>query len=1137
MARIFLSHSSQNNAAAIALHDWIIKGGWDDRPFLDLDPQRGIAAGERWERALHEEASRCEAVLFLVSRAWLSSEWCLKEFHLALKLNKRLFGVLIDDLPLSDLPPPLTTTWQTVNLASGADHELFRTCLPDLSQEAHVTFSRMGLARLKAGLDKAGLDPRFFIWPPEKEPDRSPYPGLRPLEAEDAGIFFGRDASMVVILDRLRGLREAAPPRLLAILGASGAGKSSFLRAGLIPRLARDDTNFLPLPIIRPETAVITGVTGLIHSIQAAFHACGHPCNRADITHAINGGACQLLPLLNRLAEHVRAPEMSGTPAAALPSLVVAIDQGEELFLAEGAKEAQDFLMLLKELTLASAPNLIALLTIRSDSYERLQTAKALEGVRQEIFALPPMLRGAYQTIIEGPALRLQDSKRPLKIEPPLIQALLTDIETGSGKDALPLLAFTLERLYREYGADGDLLAMEYNALGGIKGSIQAAVDAALKAADADPTIPKDSSERLVLLRNAFIPALAGIDRETHEARRRVARRSEIPEKARGLIKCLVDVHLLTTDTPPGASEPIIEPSHETLLRQWDALQGWLQEDAGALLMLDGIQQAAHDWDDHDRASDWLGHSAGRLEDAERLREREDFARFLGPVEQDYIQACRDQENERRDRELAEARKVLFATDAISRIAASTAGETFRLLASAISSLKNVSRRNDLWEVSQAEVYLDISRSYLAVSNQTAARTALDEGQEVLNRLAPGRESDPRIRVLRATAEELSGDIDWGTGKKPRNSYQTALQIIEPLGDDDVAKIRGRILRKLANLALKQNLAREQDLEPEDQGRTQDRLAEAENRLSGAQLAVARTHDLEEQAAVRESLAELARQRGHIADAVSLQDEAAMMFAQAVKAEPENVLLVLNRAVSLQRLGDLQSQVDPAKAVHTYSSSLAIIESISDAVPNSFLALSVADLARHGLRLLAERGFQASDASRRAALDTALDNEFARGIGRFQFGLAPADIGRLLGMAIKSADDLVHSGEHGARNVRYVWKSLRELDRAEFRAFHGDVPCLVECGYALFLFNQDKLFTISVRFVGDMKGRRIPCSERKDVLQRFASHLDVVPSGSASERRFHRETTWVAIRGTMVVQEFPDNHDDNTLVMIDLMQR
>ncbi len=69
---------------------------------------------------------------------------------------------------------------------------------------------------------------------------------------------------IVEALDRLRGLREATPPRLLVILGASGAGKSSFLRAGLLPRLSRDDRNFLPLPVIRPERAAINGETGLL---------------------------------------------------------------------------------------------------------------------------------------------------------------------------------------------------------------------------------------------------------------------------------------------------------------------------------------------------------------------------------------------------------------------------------------------------------------------------------------------------------------------------------------------------------------------------------------------------------------------------------------------------------------------------------------------------------------------------------------------------------------------------------------------------------------------------------------------------------------------------------------------------------
>ena len=111
---------------------------------------------------------------------------------------------------------------------------------------AHRAISQSGLSRLKRGLEKAGLDPTFFAWPPEAELDRAPYRGLKALEAEDAGIFFGRDAPIVEAIDRLRGIRAGAAPRLMAILGASGAGKSSFLRAGLLPRLNRDDAQFIP---------------------------------------------------------------------------------------------------------------------------------------------------------------------------------------------------------------------------------------------------------------------------------------------------------------------------------------------------------------------------------------------------------------------------------------------------------------------------------------------------------------------------------------------------------------------------------------------------------------------------------------------------------------------------------------------------------------------------------------------------------------------------------------------------------------------------------------------------------------------------------------------------------------------------
>jgi hypothetical protein len=238
-----------NNAEAVALSDWLEREGWKDEIFLDLDPNRGIAAGERWERCLREAANRCEAVLFLVSKAWIASAWCRRELSLAYHFNKRLFGVLIEDLAVSEVPQDLSGDWQLVRLASGRDHVELRAVLPVTHEEVHVNFSAEGLQRLKHGLEQAGLDAKHFAWPPSSDPIRPPYRGLRPLEADDAGIFFGRDAPVINALDRLRGMREAAPPRLLVILGASGSGKSSFLRAGLLPRLKRDDRNFLPLPI------------------------------------------------------------------------------------------------------------------------------------------------------------------------------------------------------------------------------------------------------------------------------------------------------------------------------------------------------------------------------------------------------------------------------------------------------------------------------------------------------------------------------------------------------------------------------------------------------------------------------------------------------------------------------------------------------------------------------------------------------------------------------------------------------------------------------------------------------------------------------------------------------------------------
>ena len=117
--------------------------------------------------------------------------------------------------------------------------------------------------------------------------------------------------------------------------------------------------------------------------------------------------------------------------------------------------------------------------------------------MRQDMLSLPPMPKGSYAEVVKGPARRLRRPARSLDIEDGLVDALLADIEAGGAKDALPLLAFTLERLYGEYHSGGTLKLAHYEALGRMKGSIEAAVERALKAADADPAIPRTAPRGL----------------------------------------------------------------------------------------------------------------------------------------------------------------------------------------------------------------------------------------------------------------------------------------------------------------------------------------------------------------------------------------------------------------------------------------------------------------------------------------------------------------------------------------------------------------------------------------------------------------------------------------------------------------
>lgn len=678
MSYLFLSHSSKNDFESLAIKEWLIQQGWNDI-FLDLDPEDGILAGQRWERALHEAANRCDAVIFCVSQHWIDSKWCRKEFRLAHRLNKKMIGLLIEDIPVDNLPEELTETWQLVNLASGNDHEVSKVTHPITGKEQHIHFSVSGLIRLKAGLVKAGLDPLFYEWPPANDLSRSPYRGMAPLEAVDAGIFFGRAGPTNELLSKLREMRSKPSPGFMVILGASGAGKSSFLRAGILPRLSRDERHFLTLPIIRPEHSVLWGESGLLSALDKVASELQLKITRASIRKSIestivrsdqdekaavpatadNVDITSMVNLLNELAEHASVKDLEQEGKDVKPTIVITVDQGEELFHGDGVQESRQFLDLLPLLATDADLSLMVLFTIRSDSFEFLQTYKAFEGVTQQTFSLSPMPQGAYHSVIEGPASRLKGSNRELKVEAALTQQLSEDIEKGGNKDALPLLAFTMERLYLEYASSGELNLAQYHEMGGIEGAIEAAVELALVSAQKDPALPNKRESLIALLHRGLIPWLAGIDPQSQTPRRRVANLSEIPLEARPMIDHLIAQRLLLTDVDKVTNETTIEPAHEALLRQWGLLKGWLKEDFAALTTIESIQRASRDWQANDKDTDWLSHNSGRLQDAEDIKHREDLAQFLKPDDWDYLSKCRSAENDLRDKELNEAKKLV----------------------------------------------------------------------------------------------------------------------------------------------------------------------------------------------------------------------------------------------------------------------------------------------------------------------------------------------------------------------------------------------------------------------------------------------------------------------------------------------
>ncbi len=661
MSRLFISHSSKDNVAAKAFKQWLSANGWlDEDVFLDLD---NIGAGERWKEALRKANARCEAVVLLASPEALSSPECLAEVRKAEDYGKEIIVVLLRDVAFEDQRLDAYKDRQIVNLAT-----------PPLSQiedvnyrgEAHeVRFNADALASVKEYLFKRGITPDHFAWPPLDRPDAAPFPGLSAFTEDDAGIFFGRDSDILRGLDKLRVVRRNGRPRVVVIQAASGAGKSSFLRAGLWPRLERDP-DFAPVAILRPAQGILTGPEGLGRKLAARLSEPAHPVNPGDIHAQLmaedrSKAAAAFNALMATATAQALDERRIGDKEARAPALILAIDQAEELFASDDAEESQRFLFLLGNLMRDPPAGVepYALFTIRADGAARLFQAITDQQLEfPETLPLLPLPQTSYRDVILKPLGVVARRGQRLTIDAALADRLVAD---ATGADALPLLAFTLSHLYQEFGAAGSITLAQYEAMGGIAGSIEMALKRALaKPADA-PAIPAAKDEQLACMRAAFIPWLARVDPETGLPMRRVARSDEIPQGSRAMVERLVEARLLVADRRSGAD--VVEVAHESLLRQWPALIEWLIADAEDLKLVDGIERAAGDWARNQRHEAWLDHRAERLRATERVATREDFRKRLGDDGLAYIKACRA-------RESAERKKKLLAQALVGGLAA-----------------------------------------------------------------------------------------------------------------------------------------------------------------------------------------------------------------------------------------------------------------------------------------------------------------------------------------------------------------------------------------------------------------------------------------------------------------------------------
>ena len=395
---------------------------------------------------------------------------------------------------------------------------------------------------------------------------KNPYKGLRAFQQADAADFFGRTSMIEQVLDRLQ--ESVVESNFLAVIGPSGSGKSSLVKAGVLPSLRHGripgSENWFYAEMVPGEVPM--------EELAAAL---------LSVATAPLPGVVDLL----RDNEHGLAEGVKWALPSKESKLLLMIDQFEELFTqVERESDRQQFLELILNAVNAEESPVIILATLRADFYDRpLQYQGFAELIRKRTELVLPLNDEELEESITGPAYRVG-----AVLEEGLVEAIIENVREQPG--ALPLLQYALTELFER--RDGALLTnAAYQEIGGTLGAL------AKRAEEVFQRFPDEGKD---MARQIFL-RLATLGEGQEDTRRRILQTELLTLGQREIVEDVLDhfgrYRLLTFDRDDATRSSTVEVAHEALIRRWERLREWLTDSREDIRLERQLLHAGETWE------------------------------------------------------------------------------------------------------------------------------------------------------------------------------------------------------------------------------------------------------------------------------------------------------------------------------------------------------------------------------------------------------------------------------------------------------------------------------------------------------------------------------------------------------------